>query len=324
MLNSFRRQPIPTIKRIPLPVLSHALAWMYRWADHRGMLSDFIADPQMIYEKYWPYRALRRRLFPRAEPLVSVVMATRNNSATIKDAVTSLLRQSHSNIEVIVVDDASEDDTKSIIRRMQMQDHRIIYFRNAHHQGTGQSRNVGMHKAQGEYLTFQDGDDISHPARIEMQLQRLLSDPTKKISVCNYVRVNGHGTRLWLNEKRIMTCGIAMMFPRREALEKVGYFSDMSVSEDYEYLARLKIAFGPSSYSLVFRTLYFALFRPGSSFFGDVKWTQIAPDRIIYDREETQAQRLQKVQEKLNKMRNGELSYYVAYSTGRNFDMAPE
>lgn len=283
----------------------------FRSIDRRGLLSDFIADPQTVYECYWPYRALRKMLFSKAEPLVSIVMATRNNAATIEAAIESLLQQSHKQLEIVVVDDDSIDETHAIVRKIQSRDVRVRYFRNNTHAGTGRSRNRGMQLARGAYLTFQDGDDTSHPSRIEMQLHKLLTDPRKKVTTCNYVRVTEHGTRLTLNEKRIMQCVISMMFPRREVLQRVGFFSDLSVSEDTEFLERIKIAFGPECHILVFRTLYLALFRPNSSFFSDVRWKQISPNEIIYDRDERQANQYEKIKNKLGRMRRGELSCYV-------------
>lgn len=285
----------------------------YRFVDWNGVISDFIADPQMIYEKYWPYRAIRKALFKDAEPLVSVVMATRNNGETIARAVSSLLEQTHRNLEVIVVDDNSDDDTADIVLELQRTDPRVRYVRNETHRGTGKSRNRGMRMARGAYLTFQDGDDVSHPARIEMQVRTLLKRPDKVLVTCNYVRVTEDGIRLYLNRRRVMECIVSMMFPRRPVLETVGYFRDMSVSEDTEYYERIKIAFGADSKTLIFRTLYHALFRPTSSFFSDVHFERIAPDKIVYDRAPRQAEAYETVKQRLERIRRGDLNVYVEY-----------
>lgn len=283
----------------------------YKFVDRDGTVSNYLADPQTLYEKWWPYRALRRKFFGHAEPLVSVILATKNNEPTIEKAVISLMQQTHRNLEIIVIDDASTDGTRNAVRMLQEADSRIRLVVNERHAGTGASRNRGLEAARGNYITFQDGDDYSLSHRIEMQVAAFRKFPNKKLVTCNYVRETADGFPIQVNDKRVMECVISMMFPRKEILNAVGYFDDLSVSEDTDYIERIKIAFGPSCHVLVFRTLYRALFRKDSSFFSDVEIVECDGQKVIYHRGPASAKAYERIRARHQLMRTGGRSVFV-------------
>lgn len=265
MLIALRKYPEKYLRA--LPGVGGGIGFLFRLADRNGYLSDLLADPQRMWEKRRLYSLIRREFFNLETPLVSVIIATRNNADTIELAIRSLQMQSVSNLEIVVIDDASGDGTGDIVKSLQKSDPRIRYFRSLKARGTGRSRNRGLAICTGTYVTFQDGDDFSHPLRIEKQLLALTKSNTAKVSYCNYARVSRDGRRLAVNGARIRRCIISMMFLKDDALEKVGYFRGESISEDSDYSERLKIAFGPEASVTVFRTLYEALYRPTSTFF---------------------------------------------------------
>lgn len=311
MFGWFRRFPLKWLNRIPVPGLRHVVVHAYKFIDRKGVVSNYLADPQTLYEKWWPYRALRRRFFSHAEPLVSVIVATRNNETTIEKAVTSLMQQTHRNLEIIVIDDASTDGTRNTVRMLQEVDSRIRLVVNKRHAGTGSSRNKGLEAARGDYITFQDGDDYSLRHRIEMQVAAFRKFPSKRLVTCNYVRETADGSPIQVNDKRVMECVISMMFPRKEILKTVGYFDDLSVSEDTDYLERIKIAFGSSCHVLVFRTLYRALFRKDSSFFSDVEIVECDGQKVIYQRGAVSTKAYERVRARHQLMRAGARSVFV-------------
>ena len=316
MFFNFRRFPMKSLNRIPIFGVRQIAVRLYMVADKNGRLSDYFADPQRIYEKWWPYRMLRKKFSPGASPLVSIVVATRDNRPTIERSLRSLMTQTYANLEVIVVDDSSSDGTGDVVRRLQLEDKRIFLLRNDRHLGTGQSRNRAMRVAQGEYITFQDGDDYSFPQRIEMQVQALLSHPNKIMTTCNYARVNDADQRLVINDRRIMECVISMMFRSREVLDKIGYFQNLSVSEDSDYRERIEIAFGRDCCIIVFRTLYHALFRPDSSFFSDVRIVEYDGHRVCYERDSKSADVYAEVLRHHDLMRMGVESVYSSFKAG--------
>ncbi|RJE90838.1 glycosyltransferase family 2 protein [Paenibacillus sp. 1011MAR3C5] len=100
------------------------------------------------------------------EQLVSIVMPTFNRAKVISGAIESILRQSYTNWELIVVDDRSTDDTEEVIREWTKSDSRIRYVRNERAKGPGGARNTGMLAADGEYLAFLDSDDEWFPCHL--------------------------------------------------------------------------------------------------------------------------------------------------------------
>lgn len=107
-----------------------------------------------------------------ATPHVSVIIATRNRALLLQRAIESV-RQSGSDVEIIVVDDASTDETESICRRL----HGIKYVRLKHRCSLGGARNVGILASQAKYLSFLDDDDVRLPGSLAAQLNLLAADP---------------------------------------------------------------------------------------------------------------------------------------------------
>ncbi len=311
MLHAFRRYPPTRLRRVP--VVGGTLARVYELIDVRGWLSDFIADPQILYERMLP----SARSTTRAEgrfPEVSVIMATRNNGDTIAAAIRSILHQRGVSVELIVVDDGSTDHSVTVVKEIAEIDRRVRLLLNGEHRGTGYSRNQGMAAAQGEFITFQDGDDSSHPLRPLKQISALRSNPTRKIVTCNYVRVDENGARLRINDRRTMKCMISMMFPRQETLDKVGYFREDSVSEDADYYERIKIAFGKQSEAVLFRTLYSALFRPSSSFFQSARITSYDGRTVMFERRTDAQIYWEALRAQHEEMKRGERSPFIPLS----------
>lgn len=107
--------------------------------------------------------------------LVSVVMPVYNLENYIFSSIQSILKQTYSNIELIIVDDCSTDNSYEIARTFK--DERIRLFRNSENRGVVYSRNFAISKAKGVYIALNDGDDISHPRRIEYQVSYMEQHP---------------------------------------------------------------------------------------------------------------------------------------------------
>ena len=100
--------------------------------------------------------------------MVSVVMPAYNSGKYIKDAIHSVLTQTYSDLELLIVNDASEDDTEEIIQSFA--DERIRYFKNTSSMGAALSRNYAIHHAKGRFIAFLDSDDLWKPEKLEKQL----------------------------------------------------------------------------------------------------------------------------------------------------------
>ncbi|OHA89209.1 MAG: hypothetical protein A2741_00240 [Candidatus Zambryskibacteria bacterium RIFCSPHIGHO2_01_FULL_43_27] len=121
------------------------------------------------------------------KPLISVIIPAHNNASTINTAIDSIVQQTYENLEIIIVDDNSTDDTKKIVESIAQRDPRVRYYslpendterfdpilkRNTN--AGYAARNFGFTKTVGALITFQDADDASLLNRIEMQYDLLV------------------------------------------------------------------------------------------------------------------------------------------------------
>lgn len=100
-------------------------------------------------------------------PLVTVYIPTYNRVEMLKRAVESVLNQTYTNLEVIIVDDCSPDNTLEYLAQISQQDSRVRYFQNETNSGACVSRNKAINEAKGEFITGLDDDDYFLPERIE-------------------------------------------------------------------------------------------------------------------------------------------------------------
>lgn len=100
--------------------------------------------------------------------MVSVIIPTYNRAATIGRAIDSVLQQTYTDIELIVVDDCSEDNTGEIVGKYN--DDRLRFIKHEFNQGACAARNTGIEHARGEFIAFQDSDDCWLPDKLEIQL----------------------------------------------------------------------------------------------------------------------------------------------------------
>jgi len=106
------------------------------------------------------------------ESLVSVVMPAYNAESTIEDAILSVISQTYSHVELIVVNDCSSDNTDLIVRSLQVLNN-FTYIKFDKNQGVAAARNSAISNASGEYLAFLDADDIWLPNKLALQIEAL-------------------------------------------------------------------------------------------------------------------------------------------------------
>ena len=111
---------------------------------------------------------------PNKKPLVSVIMPVRNGATFLKEAVESILSQTYKKFELIIVDDNSTDNSWEIIKQYQKQHPRkikLIHLPKKH--GAYGAANIGIRDAKGKFIAPMDSDDVSHPKRLERQVEYL-------------------------------------------------------------------------------------------------------------------------------------------------------
>lgn len=103
---------------------------------------------------------------------VSVIIPAYNARATIETTLRSVIAQTFRDMEIIVLDDGSKDDTAEIVERLAVEDPRIVCVRKAN-SGVSKTRAMGLSMAKGEYIATLDADDLWHPTKVEKQVARL-------------------------------------------------------------------------------------------------------------------------------------------------------
>jgi glycosyltransferase involved in cell wall biosynthesis len=130
--------------------------------------------------------------------LISVVIPTYNRQRSIVRAVQSALAQTHRNVEVIVVDDASTDNTCSAVQ--QLPDDRVKLLRHETNRYAGAARNSGMEISAGQYVAFLDSDDVWLPVKLERQLEAFQEFPQAGMCCTGLTMMPGRG----INKKVIL------------------------------------------------------------------------------------------------------------------------
>ncbi len=187
-------------------------------------------------------------------PLVSCVMAAYNAASYIRESLKSLQEQSHENLEIIVVDDGSTDDTARIVEAEAITDKRIKLLR-IENCKQAVARNLGMEHSQSEFIVNLDADDLSVPNRIERQLA-FLRDNVDVVAVGGAIRlIDGDGFEIGVENPPTSHVAIrenllkgnaaggiilsASMF-RKSSVQLVGGFRTAFVpAEDYDLWLRL-------------------------------------------------------------------------------------
>lgn len=106
-----------------------------------------------------------------SQELVSVIMPTFNTGKFLSESIESVLHQTYTNLELLVTDDGSTDETLKILESYAQKDSRVKVFNLKNHQGPGHARNNSIQEAQGRYIAFCDSDDRWMPEKLERQIQ---------------------------------------------------------------------------------------------------------------------------------------------------------
>lgn len=185
-------------------------------------------------------------------PVVTVIMPAWNAQDTVRAAARSVLNQTWRNLELIIVDDASEDGTWGVLQELAATDDRIRIMRNKVNVGPYVSKNIAMTWAKGDYVTGHDADDWAHPQRLESHLKEvLLANGAIKASLTYMVRMEPDG-RFWrisningfsidgVTRKSCISC----LFDRSFLHEQLGSWDCIRFGADSEIINRAKTLLG--------------------------------------------------------------------------------
>lgn len=183
-------------------------------------------------------------------PTVSVIIPTYNRAQVVGQAIQSVLHQAYQDFEVIVVDDASFDNTEEVVK--EIGDSRIHYLRHEQNRGAPRARNSGVEVARGKYFAFLDSDDLWYPTFLERQLAVLNNfPPVVGMICCGMLREQGESRVCIIPSARHLTfdgnlmqargglCSSSFLV-RRAAFQAIGGFDDdFSSFQDFDFLLRM-------------------------------------------------------------------------------------
>jgi glycosyltransferase involved in cell wall biosynthesis len=185
---------------------------------------------------------------------VSVVIAVRNGLPYLREAIASVLDQTYQPLEVVVVDDASSDDSAVVAESF---GRGVRVLRNARNRERAWSRNRGIGESKGEFVAFLDADDLWDWQKLEKQIAVMQADETVGLCYCQYRRFDDvDGERQW---GAVSTCpaldggadrllvrhnrfGLSTVVVRRQALDRAGLFDTtrwVVPCEDYDLWLRM-------------------------------------------------------------------------------------
>jgi len=181
-----------------------------------------------------------------ALPLVSVIMPVHNAAATLKTAVTSILGQDWPALELLLVDDGSQDDSLTIAQEFARQDSRVQVIETGSNMGAYCARNLGMAQAKGQVITVHDADDWSHPSKLRLQLMPLLEQPELQATVSHWVRADDDlsMSRWRMEPEGWVHRNVSSLMIRSGLRDQLGYWDRVRFNADTEYYYRIIAVFG--------------------------------------------------------------------------------
>jgi glycosyltransferase involved in cell wall biosynthesis len=186
-------------------------------------------------------------------PEISVLMSVYNGERFLRQAIESVLTQSFSDFEFIIVNDASTDSTLEILKEYQAADQRIRLLSNTENLGLSKSLNRGLELATGEFIARMDADDVCRPERFATQLSWLKSKPEILVLGSNIQKIDENGTPLSIGSPpysqaelrwnsffggNFVVCHPSVMM-RHKVFDRFGGYAEIPTSQDLELWGRM-------------------------------------------------------------------------------------
>ena len=182
--------------------------------------------------------------------LVSVIIPVYNVELYVKEAIQSIQNQTYKNLEIIIIDDGSSDNTYEIVKELAKEDTRIKLYKNDVNLKIVKTLNRALSLSSGEYIARMDGDDISAPDRIEKKVDFLEKNKEFDLLGCSMtaIDINGNeiGKTVHYSSQDILINGLKYVTPvshiwvaRKNVYNKLNNYREISGVEDYDFLLRM-------------------------------------------------------------------------------------
>lgn len=191
-------------------------------------------------------------------PLVSVIIPTYNSEKFISKTIKSVLHQTYTDWELIIVDDCSNDQTRSILEKFEIKDSRIrLIFLESNSGGPAHPKNIGIKNAKGEYISFLDHDDEWFPDKLAKQVNFFIHNKNNNVTLvtCNSVlKIFGdeheYTTPKYRKERQLsellnrnFICSCSSIVVRKGLFDNIGLFDEnLKTLDDWDLYIRISKA----------------------------------------------------------------------------------
>ena len=183
-------------------------------------------------------------------PLISVIIPVYNVELYVKKAINSILNQTYSNLQIIIIDDCSTDRTYEIVQNISKLDSRVLILRNKINSKIVKTLNYGLEYARGEYIARMDGDDICSADRIEKQYSFLINNPEYSLVGNHVYTINENDEKIghvkfptdFLTIKKTIKLTSPVLhiwLAKSEVYKKLKGYREIPGAEDYDFLLRM-------------------------------------------------------------------------------------
>jgi glycosyltransferase involved in cell wall biosynthesis len=222
------------------------ISWMNKAMDfyHIPKLKLAPTDTSTLYDSIDVADSLHPKMDEQYK--VTVIIPCYNAEKSIHTSIKSMLSQTWTNLEIIVADDCSTDNTREVVREYMKQDSRIKLVQAETNGGAYIARNLALKEATGDFVTINDADDWSHPEKIATQILYMINHPEVIANTSEQARAT-EDLKFYRRGKPgeyIFANMSSLMFRRKEVMEKIGFWDCVRFGADGEFKRRLKLVFG--------------------------------------------------------------------------------
>lgn len=195
-------------------------------------------------------------------PKVTIIMSIYNNEKTVENAINSILNQTYTNLEVLLLDDKSTDDSLEIIKNFAINNPHVKIIQNKRNLGLTRSLNKLIKNSTSDYIARHDADDESHPQRIQLQMTKMLDGNLDFVST-RAVSVDGKRNiprlifyfpyKYILKYKNPFIHGTLLV--KKEMLKKVNFY-DVSYYYSQDYKLMIDMLLMKAKYKVINKPLY--------------------------------------------------------------------
>lgn len=184
--------------------------------------------------------------------LVSIIMPSWNTADFIRESIDSVLAQTYTNWELLIVDDCSTDNTDEVVASYK--DERIKYFKNEKNSGAALTRNKALREAQGEWIAFLDSDDLWTVDKLEKQI-KFMNDRGYKLSFTEYEKIDEASNKLGIyvsgpekvNKRKMYNYDYIGQLTMMYSAKEFGIIQIKDIKKNNDYAIRLQLYKNPGT-----------------------------------------------------------------------------